>query len=158
VRITAPDLSAEPIIGTIVEKTAETWIVDSGISGVVPFEIPLASVTRVEVSRGLRTHTAKGFGTGAPAGSVAGALIGYAVGGDDCSAERETGSFCLEIMSAGDKAAVFGLGLGVVGGVIGAALGHNPTEKWEEAALPRPILGLSMAEHRGVALFLTLRF
>jgi hypothetical protein len=158
VRITAPDLNVEPIIGTIVEKRAETWIVDSEIAGVVPFEVPLVSVTRIEVSRGFQRKTAKGLGIGVLVGSVAGVLIGYAQGDDDCRAEREAKSFCLEVMSAGDKAAIFGLGLGVVGGVIGAALGRYPTEQWEEAALPRPALGLSLAEHRGVALFLTVRF
>lgn len=158
VRITAPDLRADPIVGTIVEKKAETWIVDSGIAEVDPLEVPLASVTRVEVSQGLETHVAKGLGIGVLAGSVMGVLIGYAQGDDDCSADREAGSFCLEVMSAGDKAAAFGFGLGLVGGAIGAVSGLFPTEKWEEAALPQPALGLSLAEHRGVAIILTVRF
>ena len=158
VRISAPEVSPEPIIGTIVEKRPETWIVGFDNPDVEPLEVPLATVNRLEVSRGLQRNISRGLGYGALAGSVVGVLMGFVVGDDDCSREREAGSFCLEVMSAGDKAAVFGFTFGLLGGAIGAVSGLSPSEKWEEAVLPRADLGLSLPGHEGVAAVLTVRF
>jgi hypothetical protein len=129
VRITAPEVRAEPIIGTLVEKRPKTWVLGFDNPDEEPLEVPLAAVNRVEVSRGLQKNVSRGLGYGALAGSVVGVLIGFSMGDDDCSREREAGSLCLEVMSAGDKAALFGVTFGLLGGAIGAAAGLSPTEK-----------------------------
>lgn len=159
VRITAPDLRASPVIGTIVEKGEDTWMLELEIPDRDPLEVPLATVTRVEVSRGLqKKFVAKGFAYGALGGGIVGALMGFSMGDDDCSGESEAGSFCLEVMTAGDKAVVFGLAVGLVGGAIGAVSGFFPSETWEDAPLPRPALGFSVTNHGGVGAVLTVRF
>lgn len=158
VRITAPEVRPEPIIGTIVEKRPEAWIVGFDNPDAEPLEVPLTTVNRLEVSRGLQRNISRGLGFGALAGSVVGVLMGLSMGDDDCSQERESGSFCLEVMSAGDKAALFGFTFGLLGGAIGAVSGLSPSEKWEEAGLPRGDLGLSLPGHGGVAAVLTVRF
>jgi hypothetical protein len=158
VRITAPDLRASPVIGTIVEKGEDAWMLELEIPDRNPLEVPLATVTRLEVSRGLQKFVAKGFAYGALGGGVVGALMGFSMGDDDCSGESEAGSFCLEVMSAGDKAVAYGLALGLVGGAIGALSGLFPSETWEDVSFPRPALGLSLPNHGGVGAVLTVRF
>lgn len=158
VRIIAPEVQAEPIIGTILEKRAEAWIVGLPNLDIEPVEVPFAAVDRVEVSRGLQSNIARGLGYGVLAGGVVGALVGLSMGDDDCSREWEAGSSCLEVMSAGDKAAVFGGALALLGGVIGAISGSSPSERWEEAGIPRADLGLSLPGDGGLAVALTVRF
>jgi hypothetical protein len=158
VRITAPEIRAEPIIGTIIEKRAETWIVGLDVPDAAPLEVPLATVNRLEVSRGLQKNTARGLGYGALGGIAVGVLMGLLAGDDDCTREREAGSSCLEVMSAGDKAALFGVTFGILGGAIGAISGLSPTEKWEEVGISRADLGLSFPRHGGVVAALTVRF
>ena len=89
--------------------------------------LPLASLTKLEVSQGRKANTLKGLGIGFLAGAGTGALIGAAV---DCAAEFDLGqSFCV-VLYGGIGAAV---GL-FVGGLAGAAI---YTERWGTVPLDR---------------------
>lgn len=67
----------------------------------------------------------EGLAIGLPGGAVLGALIGFASGGDTCNPNQ----FCILQFSAAEKAALFAVGLGVVGAlvgsIVGASIGHH---------------------------------
>jgi hypothetical protein len=91
--------------------------------------VPLDSVTRLEVSRGRKSHLLEGIGIGFLAGAGLGALVGAAV---DCTQLLGTTS---------NQASCTGLGAaaGAASGLlIGAAVGAlNKTDRWEEVPLDR---------------------
>jgi hypothetical protein len=96
----------------------------------VQVTLPRASLSRLEVSRGRRSHsTLKGAGTGMVIGATLGALIGLASGDDRGN--------CFVCFRAQDKAGMGALVLGTLGGLVGAGAGAQDVERWETVA-PRP--------------------
>jgi hypothetical protein len=61
----------------------------------------------------------EGLGVGAGLGVLTGAAAGFASGDDECSDEE----FCILEFSAGEKAVIFGVLLGGIGGVLGLVVG-----------------------------------
>ena len=106
------------------------------------FSVPLASVTRLDVSRGLKSNTGKGAGVGFLAGAVTGVLIGFSLGDDPPLFSDDPFPFSAEV-----KAAV-GFFLGGGGGaIIGALIGKDiHSDRWVEVPLDR--LRVSFAPHR----------
>lgn len=90
----------------------------------------------LKVSVGSRSRWAEGFLTGLGVGALSGAVLGYASGDDH-------GDGFLNF-TAGEKAAILGGGLGIVGSAIGALAGAlNPREGW--ARPKRPLMASSLA-------------
>jgi hypothetical protein len=94
-----------------------------------PVEFDQASIAGLERSLGGRPRgkgAARGAGIGLLAGVAGGVLIGIASGDD----ERGLVAF-----SAGEKAAIYGIGLGALGTIGGAIVGASrSTERWERGA------------------------
>ena len=89
-------------------------------------ECPLASVTRLDVSRGLKSNG----GVGAAIGFPAGALLTVAY----CKAVDKTGCELFD----DDLTPFLALVFGALGGVVGGIVGHNiKTDRWEEVPLER---------------------
>ncbi len=137
VRVTAPTLAPKRLVGTVVEMGADTCLL--ALEGhAAPVALPLASVTIVEVSRGMKSNVVKGALIG---GAVSGGIVlglGLAAQGDD--------SGWFEV-TAGDVAiatAVFGAVGAVIGGIIGAA---SSGERWQEVPLDRLRVGVMPAEN-----------
>jgi len=107
-------------------------------------ECPLASVTRLDMSRGQKSHGRLGAVVGFLTGALSGAVIGFSLGDDPPFLSREGEPFPF---SAGNKAAIGFLLGGGVGAIIGAQIGkavHG--EQWEEVPLER--LRVSLAPQR----------
>jgi len=69
IRVLAPEISADPVIGQVSALTAETLVLEMRRRGLNQLTIPLKAIERLEISQGYRRHTKKG------------ALVGVAVAG-----------------------------------------------------------------------------
>ena len=130
VRITAPSAGADRLIGTVVPSPIDTLMVRPA-ARMTAVAIPLASVTRLEVRFGQKSHLL----LGAAIGFVAGAAslgIGSAV-----VCKRED-SDCAKYQTVSLTA----LG-GLSGGAVGALLGSFiRTDRWDRVPLERLSVGL----------------
>jgi len=104
--------------------------------------VALAGVTRLEVSTGRRRYALRGAGIGALIGVTSGAVAGYASGDD-------RGWCCF---SAGEKAVVYGVGLGISGLVIGSVVGAlTVSDRWISVPLGAAVATPSLQMGRGGA-------
>ena len=99
---------------------------------------PLASLTKIEVSRGQKSKTASGALIGGAVGLAAGGIVGAAL----CSGEPD----CPEPRWLVGAAYVGGIGL-VVGAGIGAIIGTiTKVDRWETVALDQIRVSLTPRE------------
>ena len=129
--MTAPDHQLRKEVGTLVRGDRDSVTVAITASGDTA-RFPLASLTRLEVTRGLKGNAGRGAGIGFLTGAVIGAAIGASEAGDYC-----TPGGCAALVGG-----VFGLGGLVLGAVVGATI---KTERWEE--LPLSQLRVGVAPH-----------
>src|SRR2546428_2539870 len=73
IRVTAPTLSLGPLVGTVVAFHADSLMVQRGTG---TWRLSLASLARLEMSQGLRSHAGLGAGIGLLVGAGVGAAIG----------------------------------------------------------------------------------
>ena len=124
VRVTHPGEGTRT--GTVVGLTADTLEVRlAGHSEAS--HLPLAQVTRLDVSLGTQRRLARFAGIGFLAGGTLGAVTG-AIAESDCEGEL----FCA---GPGGGAIIGGAFFGAVGGIIGLIAGAVPSEKWERVPL-----------------------
>jgi hypothetical protein len=120
-------------VGTFLAWKSDTLVVQSN-GDILP--LPLDSVTRLDVSRGRKTNTARGAGIGFLLGGLVGAVIVYA-SYEECVPQGPWSCIGPDFGS-GFAAAVGGVigGLGglVAGAIIGTAI---KTERWQEVPLDR---------------------
>ena len=110
-------------------------------------ECPLASVTRLDVSRGQRSNAKLGAGIGFAAGALGTVVycktadvLGCVLFGDDITLE-------LALIS------------GAIGGLAGLLVGHYiKTERWEQVPLERLRVSLAPQRDGGFALGFSVRF
>lgn len=133
-------------VGAITALTRDTLLLAERGGGETA--IALSAITSVERSTGKHRHVLKSAGIGAAVGVGVGVIAGLASGNDP------EDSFLR--FDAGDKAAILGLGFGVVGFAGGAIFGAlNPHEGWTPVAVPlhatrssgrsRPTLGIGLS-------------
>ncbi len=124
VRVTAPDLGIKKQVATFEALHGDTLV----LGGDVTMYLPLASVMRLDVSRGRERQTHRGMLIGGAIGAAAGALWGAVE------------PVC-EISDTGNKMGCVvagGLVLGLVGGGVGALVGASiRTDVWREIPLDR---------------------
>lgn len=126
VRITAPSLALTEAVGTVQEATSEALVVQ--------FEYPRrvatvdrSDITGMDVSVRQERRVLKGLGVGMLIGAGSGVIIGLASGDDE-------GTFFA--FSAEEKAAMAGIGLGLVGGAVGLVVGAINTHDVWSSTLP----------------------
>jgi len=156
VRLTAPSLGLAEAVGTVQETTDEALVVQ--------FEYPRrretvdrSEIAAMEVSipgtQGQR-RVLKSVGVGLLVGSVSGVLVGLASGDDD---PQQWFAF-----SAGEKAAIGGVALGLTGAAVGLIVGLVRRHEVWSPALPEnldlTVLPLVREGGAGVQVGLTLRF
>jgi len=134
VRLRAPSVSTRRIVGRVLSVEADNLVVRIAGDGALR-EVPLASVVRLETSRGAEPKTVEGAILGLVAGVSTGAVMGYARGEHDC------GWFAV---SRKELAVCLGAGLGALGAleggiVVGGLLGP---EQWDTVRLDRIRLGI----------------
>ncbi len=139
------------VVGTVAGLSADTLMVDIR-SGDARLAVPLASVTRLEVSRGQKSAIAKGarigFLVGAGVGVGVGALFGAGLGEDVCS------SGCV-----GAFAGIGALGGGAVGTLIGLGIGaSSKTDQWEAVPLNHIRVGLTPITPHGLGATVRVRW
>ena len=100
--------------------------VANGAGGIVFYDranggmVPDLEIARIKDTRHAR-GALEGLGIGGGIGAGIGILAGLASGDDECSNEDEGG--CFLSFSAGDKAMIFGVLLGGLGGFVGLIVG-----------------------------------
>ena len=145
IRVAAPTLSPGPLVGTVVAFEADSLMVQRGTD---TWRLSLASLTRLEMSQGRRSHAGLGAGIGLLVGAGVRAVIG-----SGCHAVVVPVSSGVGCIAVG--AAVIGGAGALVGAVTGALV---RTERWAEVPLDR--LRVSFTSDRGGALTIraSLRF
>ncbi len=139
VRVTAPECGLSGQAATFRALRADTLVLDTT-------ECSLASVTRLDVSRGQKSHAV----VGSLVGAGAGALVGLAM----CANTDVCG-----ILSDNDlKGEVVAISV-VVGGLVGGIVGYLiKTDRWEEIRLERLRVSLAPQRDGGFALGFSVRF
>jgi len=138
--------------GTLVPAGADTVALMLDGSGVA-MAIPLAGISNIEMSRGLKGNAAAGIGIGFLAGAGVGALAAViAFGSEGYTSGSDTYPTGLVALVWAGIGGVVGM---VPGGLIGA---HSKTEKWEEVPPPRWHVSGRAARAGGLDLALQVRF
>jgi hypothetical protein len=110
-------------IGTVLESKSDTLVLDVE-GGTAPLAIAVASITRLDVSRGRESHAFTGGCVGFLAGVATGAAMGFASGDEPAP--------CFMACSAEEKALVGAVVLGLAGAAAGFAVGaFIHSERWE---------------------------
>ncbi len=129
------------LIGGVQSVGPDTLVVryvDGGAS--MATAIPLAYVTRLEVSRGQRSHWVRGLVIGLAAGATTGVILGATSEGD-------------WLFSKSDLALMGAVVMAPIGGLVGLGIGAlMRTERWETVSLPRPAKSVTLAPRRRLAL------
>ena len=139
VRITSA--GSQPRIGTVVSGTADTLRVRwPQVANDVA--IPVAAMSRLEVSTGRHRRVAKGAGLGVLAGGATGVLVG-ALSYKPCDSTEFLGCF-LEPRSRTQAASWGGLAGGALGLVVGSLAGLARHESWQRLSLDERRVGLAV--------------
>ncbi|NNG17692.1 MAG: hypothetical protein HKM89_14545 [Gemmatimonadales bacterium] len=125
-RVTLSGIAAEQLVGTFTELSADTLTLDR-------YRVPLASITRLEVSRG---RSSSWLETGMAVGLI-GAVVGLSGGGDAQGNWTEAAAVILAVPGF------------LVGAVIGSAI---QTDRWDEVSLENLSAGVALLPDGGVAL------
>ena len=146
VRVTAPDLGIRKQVGRFEALRGDTLVVAAADSTMT---FPVASVTRLELSRGQKSMAGRWAGIGFVSGAAFGAIIGF-VSGDP----PRTCDLC---PTAEQKAACGAIVFGGIGALIGRGAGaSHKTDRWEEVPLDK--LRVSVGPQRDGRLGLGLSF
>lgn len=153
VRLTAPSVSIERLVGTLVglDETALT-LQRKGAKDTL--RVPRGAITTIETSAH-RSRKGRGAAIGALAGLGAGVALGLAIG-ENCGELGELEPLFSPIcFSKGEMAAVAALLAVPAGALVGLAVA--PGEKWQRSALDRLTVRIRPARG-GAALTVSLRF
>lgn len=136
IRLSASQLGAEPLVGTLLEIGPETLSLELPGGG-GPQTIPRSAVTRLEVSRGRKSQAGRG------------ALVGLAVGGA-ATMLLTFGDYSSDVHGDLNLLAI-GAGLAAGGAAIGGLIGWaRKAEQWEAATLQPISVAVGPVRGRGV--------
>lgn len=122
IRLVAPPRFPELSTGTFAALDSEHLYVDSLIVGAGTLSIPLAAISRLQVSAGRDHKTWTGIGIGAAVGAVAGLVLVTGFCSDPDSGNCESAAYLTGF--------IFGA---LPGALLGGVLGSNfKGERWEE--------------------------
>ena len=140
VRVTAPECELRGQAATFRALRADTLVLETT-------QCPLASVTRLDVSGGQKSHTLLGAGIGFAAGALGAVVICEVVEKGSC----ELGDDDIRL----EAALITGAIVGALGGITGYFI---KTERWEEVPLERLRVSLAPQRDGGFALGFSVRF
>ena len=144
VRVTAPASSPTPIVGAFARLATDTLVIETPAS---VWRIPRGSVTRIDVSRGTKSHAGQG------------ALYGGIVGAGVAAVALGTSSLCADLEAGGTCAVVGAAGGGVAGALLGALIGSaTKSERWKEVPPTRLRVTLTRWDNRCLLLATSITF
>jgi len=146
IRVTAPALGVDKLVGTSVEVDA-TRIRVQADDQAAAMTISLTEVTRLEVSQGRKSNALAGLGIGFLGGAAIGGLV--AMQFDEEGGDSSQGQYFLF------GAVVGGAAFGAIGAGIGALV---KTERWEEVPLDRLRVSIVPLRDGRLALGLSVAF
>lgn len=147
VRVRAPSVSRDRLVGTVLEMGADTCVLEVE-NWADPLALPLASLETLEVSRGTKSNA----GTGALIGGLAGGVLGLALGVVVAAEAADEGAPQMWglVEEPYDALAVAAIGVGA-GAYVGLGIGAGKrSDRWEEVPLDR--LRVSLVPQRRPAL------
>jgi hypothetical protein len=124
IRVTAPDVGADKLVGMCVEVDATRLRVQAEEQA-SPLTISLTDVTRLEVSQGRKSHALKGLLIGSIVGVSTGVVVGLVVAESCWDHEMECAAAGAAVVSV--TGALVGLGIGAL----------SKSDRWEEIPLDR---------------------
>ena len=143
VRVTAPECALSGQAATFRVLRADTLVLDTA-------ECPLASVTRLDVSIGRKSHILLGAGIGLATGALFGAVVYCREGCVIREEPEDTGD---------DFTPAFAFLFGALGGAAGGIAGHFiKTDRWTEVPLERLSVSLTPKRDGRFALGFSVRF
>ena len=142
VRVTVPQVSARPVVGTVVADLPGMLRISRDVGSDDTFDIPWEMVSRLEVSRG-RLSRGQGVRRGALRGLAAGALVG--VLGGAVFAVGVEGSDRYTDVNEGRAIATLALRFGAIGAAAGGVIGFQARENW--VRLPYSGISVGMKGH-----------
>ena len=152
VRVTAPDLGIRKQAGRFAALRADTLVVAVADSTMT---FPVASVTRLELSRGQKSYGGAGARIGFLSGAAIGAIIGFTEG-DEC---RLICTRSANPLSAEARAVLGAISLGGIGALIGLVAGRlHKTDLWEEVPLDQLRVSVGPQRDGRFGLGLSVRF
>jgi hypothetical protein len=143
------------VTGALVASSADTLVLRADKTGDT-VSVPLSRVSRLDISRGTRTHKLRGAKIGFFGGMGVGAVTATLI--ESNARESNCVSFCDFNKTF---APIVGAFFGAVGGVIaGTAVGAWPTETWLPFSGPDGTahVGIAPAGRAGVTLAASIRF
>jgi hypothetical protein len=157
VRITAPMVAANPIVGTVVSVDARNLVLRRTDRNWLS-QVPLVSIKRLEVSQGRQSsgkRALKGAGLGMLCGGAVGMLTGILAAAsydnhDSGDIGLPSNKLFVLIFSPS-----LGAGVGLIGGTIWGAL---PRERWSAVSMPSIRQGLGPGQSGPFMLAMTVRF
>ena len=147
--------------GVLVGRNADTLVVREP-SGADTNVVPLAQVTRLEVSRGPgQRHVVRNTVIGLAVGTGMGLFVGSALSSGGCSRYDPcwldiTGKY--PEPPRHDRAMIGAIVGGAAGGVLGYLVGHRPSEKWQTLSLHSQRARISASPRDGGSLAVALAF
>jgi hypothetical protein len=137
VRLTVP--ATKPLVGTLLGATSDSVRVE--LAGGSSVTLPVSGLSAIELSTGVRRHTYQGAALGFLSGAAVGSAIGFATyRRTNCVDEAMVEVFCTFIDGTSREVTVVSDAAlaGVIGGAIGAMIGHRGRESWVQV----PTLGV----------------
>ena len=142
VRITSAAHGLEKQVARVVDVRSDSLFLQ--VTPAETLAVARAGLTRLDVSTGRRRRTGRGATVGSLIGASSGVIIGFASGDDPPNSFWQ--------MSAGEKAAIAGVGLGVVGLLVGATVGAlTVSERWTSVPLGNASVSPGFQAGRGGA-------
>jgi ABC-type amino acid transport system permease subunit len=134
-----PGLIGWPKAGTVLSQRGDTLSLrPDGTQD--SLAVPLGWISRLEVGGGRHSHVGKGMGLGLLTGALVGAaFFAVAYSPSDCAGT----TFCYDF-GRGPTAELGGAFGGLLGTIIGGAIGAVPTEHWEQVNVAASSVGLRL--------------
>ena len=150
VRVKAPSLSKKRIVGEVVKMTQDTLLLREGRTFL---QVPMSSITNLEVSLGQRRNTGKGFRIGLGVGlAVSTSLFIYA---GYLSKKYKDVHGNIDALAPGLAGAYLGPSIVILSTFIGAA---TKSEKWVEVSPQRLNLSIAPTSTKGLRAALAVNF